>query len=84
MDLKLTIYNSYYKKVKKFTHPWFIGKIFYEDENLIKISVIDGILFVKKQDIKLEKNFVLKKYKISYLEWKTLYNYSSDLNESEI
>ena len=76
-DLKLTIYNSYYKKVKKFTHPWFVGKIFYEDENLIKISVIDGILIVKKQDIKLEKNVVLKKYIA-----KTFYNYSSDLNKS--
>lgn len=76
-NLKLIIYNSYYKKVKKFTHPWFIGKIFYEDENHFQISVRDGILIIKKQDIKLEKNVVLKKY-----IGKTLYNYSLDLDKS--
>ena len=76
-DLKFTIYNSRFNKIKKFTHPWFIGKIFYEDENLIQISVIDGILIVKKQDIKLEKNVILKKN-----IGKTLFSYSSDLNKS--
>ena len=74
------IEHNYIDGIENFNfleRDWFIGKISYEDENLIAISVIDGILFVKKQDIKLEKNVVLKKY-----IGKTLYNYSSDLNES--
>lgn len=68
-DLKIIIYNSHFIKKKKFYHPWFIGKIFYENKNIIKISVSDGILIVKKEDIKLKNNTVLKKF-----TGKTLFN----------
>lgn len=58
-------------------HPWFNGKIFYEDKNLIRIFVKSGIINVKKTDIKLDKNLTLKKFL-----GKTLYSYPEDLTNS--
>ena len=75
--LKITIYNCNYERKLKFTHPWFTGKIFYENKNIFKISVISGIITVKKKDIKLEKNIILKSFTV-----KTLYNYSNELTKS--
>jgi methionyl-tRNA formyltransferase len=76
-DLKMTIYNSTYQKNSSFLHPWFNGKIFYEDKSIIKILVSSGILIVKKTDIKLGDNIALKKFL-----GKTLFNYSKDLTNS--
>ena len=73
----MTIYNSTYQKNSSFLHPWFNGKIFYEDKSIIKILVSSGILIVKKTDIKLGDNIALKKFL-----GKTLFNYSKDLTNS--
>ncbi len=75
--LKMKIYNCHYLKRLKFSHPWFVGKIFYEDSDVFKISVKEGIIIVKKKDIKLNKNIVLKKF-----VGKTLYNFPSELLKS--
>jgi methionyl-tRNA formyltransferase len=76
-DLKITIYNCDYERKSKFTHPFFTGKIFYENKDIFKISVMSGIITVKKKDIRLEKNIVLKKF-----IGKTLYNFSNELTKS--
>lgn len=76
-DLKMTIYNSSYQKNSFSFHPWFNGKIFYEDKSIIKIIVSSGILIVKKTDIKFNDHIALKKF-----IGKTLFNYSKDLTNS--
>ena len=60
-DIKMTIFNSHFIKKNIFIHPWFIGKIFYEDKNFFKVYVLHGILSVKKKDIKFEKKIRVKK-----------------------
>ena len=76
-DLKVIIYNSNYINKIYFTHPWFVGKIFYEDKNIIKISVITGHLIIKKSDIVINNNTGLKK-----LLGKTLHTHSDYLTRS--
>ena len=76
-NLKIVIYNSQFLKNKKFSHPWFVGKIFYETKDLIKISVTDGILIVKKKDLKFKNNTVIKKF-----IGKTLFNFNDKIVNS--
>ena len=37
-------------------HPWFNGKIFYEDKNIIKVFVKPGIINIKKSDNEESEN----------------------------
>lgn len=76
-DLKVIIYNSSFFKKNNFIHPWLIGKIFYEDINKIKIFVLSGIIIIKKKDIILENNIIIKKF-----IGKTLFNYPDTLVNS--
>ena len=76
-DLKITIYNSSFKKNIFLMHPWFNGKIFYEDKNIIKVFVKPGIINIKKSDIRLDNKVTLKKFL-----GKTLYSYPEDLTNS--
>ena len=54
-DIKMTIFNSHFIKKNIFIHPWFIGKIFYEDKKILKVYVLHGILSVKKKTLNLKK-----------------------------
>ena len=65
------------KKKNKFIHPWLIGKIFYEDSNIFKVYVVEGVIIIRKKDIKFEKNILIKKF-----IGKTLFNYSNDITKS--
>ena len=76
-NLKIKIYNSRFEKKNKFIHPWLIGKIFYEDSNIFKVYVVEGVIIIRKKDIKFEKNILIKKF-----IGKTLFNYSNDITKS--
>ena len=61
-NLKIILYNANFLTEKNNRHPWFVGKIFFEDDKFIKIYVRDGILLINKDDIKLNKNIKLKRF----------------------
>lgn len=74
--LKIKIFNSKFIKTFNKYHEWFIGKIFYEDDKIIKVIVNDGYLNIEKKNISFPNKTNFK------LEGKTLFNETSNLNKS--
>ena len=70
---KCIIYDAKFKKDDLQIHPFLYGKIFYEDNEIIKVFVKDGFLKIRKKDIKLFDS------KIKKFQGKTFFNNDKSL-----
>ena len=73
---KVNIFNARFHKASKKNHPFNVGKIIFQNKNLIKVVVFDGVLKIKIKDLKI------KKIKKVSLLGKTFYNHFDDLRNS--
>ena len=76
-NYKIKIKNSKFTKIKNKIHPWFSGKIFFENNLIIKVFTHSGYLTIYKKDIIYEKKVSINRY-----EGKTLFNSQDDLLKS--
>jgi len=79
-SIKIKIYNASFTKNKNFKHPFFSGKIFYQDKTKILVAVKGGVLSIKNKD--MISNY--KKFNFLRLEGKTFFNTSDDILKSKI
>lgn len=73
----IKIFKSKFIKLKKKFHPFFVGKIFFEDIKVIKVAALDGYLVINKNDI------FVKKQKIKNYLGKTLFNTQEKIISSQ-
>ena len=75
---KVKIFNSKFFKTKS-NHPVLNGKIFFQNNKIIKVYVNDGYIIIKLSDISLEKKILLKNF-----FGKTFFNNSDELLKAKI
>ena len=75
---KVKIFNSKFFKTK-LNHPFLNGKIFFQNQKIIKVYVNDGYILINLNDFKFEKKIFLKK-----LIGKTFFNNFNDLLKAKI
>ena len=76
-NVKIKILNADFTKTKTYLHPWFNGKIFYEDIKMIKVFCKQGYISILKENILIDKYI-----KIYRFEGKTLFNNNEKILES--
>jgi len=75
---KVKIFNSKFLKTK-LNHPVLNGKIFFQNNKIIKVCVNDGYIIIKCNDISLEKKLSMKRF-----FGKTFFNNFDDLLKAKI
>ena len=76
--VKIKIFEAEFFKIKKLPHPSLNGKVFYEDESLIKVLVKNGYLKI------LKKNILLEGYMLNKFEGKTFFSSNEDILKAKI
>ncbi len=77
--VKIKIFNAKFKSLKINYHPFLNGKIFYQDKNILKVTVQNGILIIDIKYIEFED----KNQKFSRFEGKTFFNNTENLLTSQ-